>query len=376
MQHELTDPGAISLQYDVLRHRFIAEVSKIVVELGKVSGRNVPLVQATCLNIDTLVREYQVFLAQMTAVRVQHEAQCADHSEVIAVRRIWGEVTARTGLFRNELNRWPEYRALVTDQLKPKRQKLYTPDDKLPKIAQSQILASDDIFDRLHAVLNPAPQSDAAKAHACFADVALPNSDFHRHLHAAYRLVLSQRRSGPIRFLDVGCGGGLKVFSALRYFDEAHGFDYDPAFVAFGERLLEKEGASQATVFEQDALTFDRYDAFDVIYFYRPISDDDLLFEMEKRINALARPGTVLIAPYRVFGSRHDMIGCGRVDGGLYLSQTSQRQADAWRRKAELTGTYIARRDDSLPGTIWAPLLDASRQNGCDLAQFHAKQQY
>ncbi|MCK0149299.1 class I SAM-dependent methyltransferase [Marivita sp. S6314] len=354
----------------------MTEVDRIVQELTKTSRRNTSTLHAASTTIDGLCRDYQTFMMQVSALRVREEATCSDRGDLLSMRHAWGEVTARTGLFQQEINRWREYRELVHQQIKPKRTKLYHPDEKLHGNTLSQTLASDDIFDKLHAMINPQPQSDAASDHACFPDIGLSNSVFHQHLHAAYRLLLAQRRQGPIRFLDVGCGAGLKVYTALRYFDEAQGFDFDAGYVEAGKRFLALDNEANAEIFEQDALTYDSYADFDVIYFYRPARDFDVLSEMEDRIVDLSKPGTVLIAPYERFSSRFEDLGCGQVDGHVYLSHTSQRQADVWRRKAELIGQYVLKDPESPLRTIWSPIADVSRQNGYDLRGAYKKPRY
>lgn len=216
----------------------------------------------------------------------------------------------------------------------------------------------------------------SAREQACFPDIGLPNSDFHAHMHAAYRLSLAQKRQAPVRFLDVGCGGGLKVYSALRYFDKGYGFDLDEAYVDAGRRLFDMDDTVEGHVFADDALTFEGYGDFDVIYFYRPISDDALLHDLERRIAETARPETILIAPYITFPQRHEELGCGRVAGAVYLANTSQKKADAWRRKAERIGVHVHKPEPPGLQSIWTPLIALSRANGHDFPHRHKKPRY
>jgi SAM-dependent methyltransferase len=364
-------------ELDWYRANTAQEVAVLVSELSKSSRRNVAKIVSTCAKIDVLSRNYLGFMTQLNAARVGQENAAASRDELLNLRREWGVLTARSNQFRNELSRWHELRALVHLQMKPRRQKLYASETKIPLTTLSQMLASDDIFNWFHALFSPFPQSDAAKERGCFPDIGLANSDFHAHMHAAYRVLLTQKtRTEPSRFLDVGCGAGMKVYAALRYFDEAQGFDFDPAYVSAGQRFLSIDRQIDAKIFEQDALSFDGYDKFDVIYFYRPISQENMLIEMEQRIARTARPGTILIAPYRNFAGRFQDHGCGRVAGAVYLAKTSQKDADAVRRKAEQVGEYIIKSDDSPLTSVWSPIFQVSRANGYDLPRRYEKPRY
>lgn len=366
----------IQQKYALFRGRFTAEIAKIIAELERPSrNRSVTISTASAL-IDAAARDYQAFLAQVNAIRVQEEAQAETQHDLLNKRREWAVTTTQTNLFRNEINRWYEVKSLVQAQVKPRRQKLYPDETKFPPSVTAQMMASDDVFTWLHALLNTAQQSDDAKAQGCFPDIGLTNSDFHAHMHAAYRVRLAQARPVPVRFLDVGCGGGLKVYSALRYCDKAYGFDLDEGYVEAGRRLLAMDKAADANIFAADALTFPGYGDFDIIYFYRPLSDESLLCQLEQRIAEHARPGTILVAPYITFPQRHADLGCGHVAGAVYLAKTSQKKADAIRRKAERTGVFVRKEEPPGVSSIWTPLIEVSRANGHDFPHRHKKPRY
>lgn len=343
-------------------------VQKAADEIAKSRRRNATLITANNAKIDGLVRNFTMFMADLNRIRVAQEDKASNQGEVINLRREWGILTGNSNRLRVDLNNWGRVRDLVIQQSKPRRRKLYEPEDKLPHSTYHQMCASDDVFEWLVTMINPAAQSQIARDHQCFPDIGLPNSDFHAHLHAAYRVLLTRDMDHPTRFLDVGCGGGLKVFSAQRYFDEVSGFDFDPAYVRAANQFLSRDPDGTAEVFEQDALTYDGYEEYDVIYFYRPISDDAVLAEMERRICEICRPGTLLIAPYRSFPSRAEGLGCGHIGGAVYLAQTAQKDADKARRLAEQTGPFIIKDTNSPLSSVWDPILTASRRNGYDLA--------
>jgi SAM-dependent methyltransferase len=375
--HEQSDgPDSFFQRLGGFDRRLRGVIEKLKAELEKPSRRNARQVDFLCAEIDRLTREYLLFLTALNTARIAHEAAAGSPDEVMNVKRAWGIVGAQTNLFRLEINRWATVRGLVQEQRQARRQPIYPPQAKLAKTTYTQMGASDDVFHWIHAMLNPSEQSEAARDHDCFPDIALANSEFHEHLHAAYRVILAQRRTDPVRFLDVGCGGGLKVLTAFRYFPQSDGFDFDPAYVAAAHDLLAKDDGLNCHVFEQDALTFDGYGNYDVIYFYRPISEERLLIQMEQAIAAQARPGTVLVAPYVSFPARHEALGCGHIGGAVYVAGMSQKQANSLRIKAERMGPYIVKPDDAPLSSVWDPLLDVSRANGYDIPNRYEKPRY
>ncbi|MGB3278032.1 MAG: class I SAM-dependent methyltransferase, partial [Pseudorhodobacter sp.] len=214
-----------------------------------------------------------------------------------------------------------------------------TPVDAL----QVQALALDSAMALLHRVLNPSPQSPQSIEMGCYTDIPLGGTNFMAHAHAAYRVALAQKRDPKLRFIDVGCGGGMMVLLATEFFDRAEGYDYDPAYVAAAKRLMDQCGAESCRVFEDNALSFESYDAYDIIYFYQPMQDTDGLETLEARIAQTARPGTILIAPYLRFLRRAEALNCGRIAGAVYVTGTSQPKADLLRSEAERMGPQVAK---------------------------------
>lgn len=236
---------------------------------------------------------------------------------------------------------------LVIGQIMSARPRpLYPPDDAPRNLWTEQALAADRVHVALNRVVNPEPQDAAAEGLGCFADIPLPPSRFMAHAHAAYRVALAQRRPQPARFLDVGCGGGIKVLLAAEFFPCADGLEYDAGYAATARRVLDRAGRVPSQVILADALTFDGYGDYDVLYFYQPMKSPEGLIALEQRIARCARPGTILIAPYGMFSDRAESLGCGRVDGAVYLAGTSARDAERIRRKARHIGVEIPRPQD------------------------------
>lgn len=364
------DLSEISTELRDIRASVSDTVQVLADELLKREGMNDLKAHSICAQLDLAVRNFEAFAHRANKIRMEQEAEAKSRDELLYLRRFWGSFSAQLSLTRVELNRWTLIRNLVQLQVRERNKRIPLYPATIPETHRSQVAASDEVFDWLHGILNPESQSESAQSAGCFADIALPNSEFHQHLHAAYRVLIAMDHSGPKRFLDVGCGGGLKVLTALRYFDEVSGFDFQASYVSVAEDLMRRGDVERANVFEADALLFEGYGDFEVIYFYRPIRDEEKLIEMEKRIVDMSKPGAILIAPYLGFGHRYKGLGCGHVDGHVYVAKTSQTAADRLRRRAAKTGVAVVR---DAPGDIenlWSPLLSAARKSGYEVERF------
>ncbi|WP_375176006.1 class I SAM-dependent methyltransferase [Pseudooceanicola sp.] len=214
----------------------------------------------------------------------------------------------------------------------------------------------------LHGLANTHDQSDEAEKYGCFADIPMPLNRFETLMRGAYRVLLALGRTGSTHFLDVGCGGGIKTFLASRYHARSDGLDYDADYVAAATRTLAVIGRDRCRAFQADGLTFDGYDAYDVIYFYRPMRDDALLAKLEERVFTTAAPGTLILAPYDQFLEPRTEFDCARIEGCIYMTGVTQAEADRIRQHAELTGEDIVTRaqDFSHDTGYWTPLLEAA----------------
>lgn len=224
--------------------------------------------------------------------------------------------------------------------LSARRQPLYAKPLPRPDLRSEQLAVSDRVFKALHWVVNPADQETSAQELGCFPDIPLLPSVFLSHAHAAARVGLAQGRT-DMRFLDVGCGGGVKVMLAAEIFHQADGLEYDPGYVAAAQAALRTINLRQSRVFEADALDFAGYGDYDVIYFYQPMNVAEQLQLLERRIVEGVPSGTILIAPYQIFSGRAAALGCGHIAGSVYVSGTGQAQADALRAKAEAIGINL-----------------------------------
>lgn len=99
----------------------------------------------------------------------------------------------------------------------------------------------------------------------------------------------------PVSFLEVGCGHGrnLHLLRATDRFcmEKIVGFDIVPEYVEAGRTFFELGD----DIFKDDALTFD-YGGFDVVYYYRPFSDEKLQRKFEKRVISTVKRGAYIVA--------------------------------------------------------------------------------
>lgn len=216
-------------------------------------------------------------------------------------------------------------------------------------------------------IVNPAEQDEEARERGQHADIRMAITRFNDHLHAAHRLLLAMRRPRPWRFIDVGCGGGVKVIAATAFVDEGVGLEYDPGYAAAAKRLCDAAPANVSAI-EGDALTFDDYGQFDIIYAYQPLADMKLLAEMEDRIAAQARPGTIVIAPYDHIATRAAGIGLARVCRSILIAGISQEDCEEITAEAERMGPNLLTIATKIPQRLeqWEPLIEACRMRGYD----------
>lgn len=108
-------------------------------------------------------------------------------------------------------------------------------------------------------------------------------SDFLSIIVDAYQLLGKDKK-----FLDVGSGSGMKTKVASVLFD-AYGIDINEEHVAFAQKFVNN-------IKLQDALTFENYGDYDLIYFYGPFKNDNLQKQLEDKIHNQMRQET-LVAP-------------------------------------------------------------------------------
>lgn len=285
------------------------------------------------------------------------EAQAAMH-------RAWAALAMPINQLRLDLNKWTHVESMLRPQVKQRRLPLIETYEKLPGTVITRETVGDVLFADLHTLLNPLEQDEDARAHGCHRDIPLPQSRFLRLVHAARRCMCVLKPGQPTQFLDVGCGAGLKVISAAPYFDRCAGLEYDPGYAQLAAKLFRGLPHDRCRAIPGDALTWDGYHNFDVLYFFRPIRDDALLAQMEQHILDSVPKGTLLIAPYRTFVARAERNNCANVTADLWLTGSDAAGAARLRRAAELIGTDVPLQAGANVPLIWDPLIEASRRRG------------
>lgn len=92
-------------------------------------------------------------------------------------------------------------------------------------------------------------------------------------------------------FIDVGCGiGNVMLMAELMDF-QVYGIEKDEYPFKIARKLMGKE-----TVAQDDIWQFDRFDQFDVIYYFRPFAEKKLQYKFEKLMEDSLKPGGILIA--------------------------------------------------------------------------------
>lgn len=221
------------------------------------------------------------------------------------------------------------------------------------------------LMQMLFQLSNPIASDKSQVPDTHYRDIPLSGAYFLNLLTAARRLLLAQNNDGPVRFLDMGCGGGSKVLAASAVFDVAHGVEYSPDYVTEAHGFLQRVGADPAVIRQGDALGFDDYGNYDVVYFYRPLKTPAAAARMEERVIAQVKPGTIILAPLNVSLGRKDN-GAMRVDDKIYLAhKTRQEVTDIVDRACNIgVETRIVPHQDADMLGFWEPIVSQSRRNG------------
>ncbi|TDL85489.1 hypothetical protein [Meridianimarinicoccus aquatilis] len=357
------------LEHDVDRFYSLirTECTEIAGMLYRHLGQNGARINASQRRLTALSRDVAGLRPRLGMIEARLMRDAAQQAEAEGGRPVlpqrWYDLRVRANRLQSDMNLWHEVGALISRQIPPKATPLYYAYDGRPEPLVTQAHVSDALFTSLHKLLNPLQQSEESQQLGCFEDIGLANSVFLEHAHVAYRVFLAQRHRHPARFLDVGCGVGLKVVSALEFFPSADGLEYDAGYARTSKALFKAMGLAQCGSIHGDAVSFDKYADYDVIYFYRPMRNEEGLKKMENQIVEHARPGTILIAPYLSFAARHQSLNCGQIGGSVFIAGLSQKETDELARAAEFIGPHVKRRETRVP-SIWEPVLAASHANG------------
>ncbi|MEM9247856.1 MAG: hypothetical protein AAGB05_04055 [Pseudomonadota bacterium] len=267
-----------------------------------------------------------------------------------------------------QLRHWGRFETITRAQLAPQRRVLIeatTARDGDPEVTD-QVVAL--FLDAVHNLANPMAyaQSETASRLGFHRDIPFPMMSFSKMLAGGYRVCLAQRRAHPVRFLDVGSGGGTKVLAAMICFDRCEGLEYEESYVAPGSALLTALAPDRCGLLHGDGLTFDGYGGYDVIYYFRPIANSELMLQLEDRILEQARPGTVLLAASGMAAQDWTQKNVQKIAEQIYVTGISATEAERLRDAAEQMGTMVPGYTQRSHGDLgyWQPLYEACAQNG------------
>ncbi len=285
---------------------------------------------------------------------ISEAAALADHWQAaqalaLRMRRLVGPTAVAHGggdavalaAFARCLHLWTTALDAVEVCLSGREWPLFAPPPPRHHLESAQARVVSDSLTFATYALTPIAQDADGRALGYYEDIPLNAAQFVELAHIAYRLLLAQKRPRPLRFVDVGCGGALKVALAGSLFDEICGIDYDPGYVDAAKRTLMAMRAARWHVELADGLTWDGYGGFDVIYFYMPIRPDRGLLDLEARIVAMAPPHSVLVAPYNEFRPRAPDLGCAQIVPFVYIKGMDQAEADELQAEARRMGPDI-----------------------------------
>jgi len=234
-------------------------------------------------------------------------------------------------------------------------------------MANTQIDALANAFVMVDQILNSTDQDAAAEALGAYRDIPMLPHLYMALMHAAWRLKSAASHTRPLRYLDVGSGRGTTLLMASRFFPTVHGIEYDPGYHEHACKLLETGRTLGCKSIQANGLEFDDYGDYDIIYFYKPMSDIDRLVELETRIVAQAKPGALLIAPYLGFQDRHGPHDINRVDWHIYQRNGDAHNGAVLNEAVRWVGPFVQHPDTSISSKVcghWAPLVKALAARG------------
>ena len=355
-------------------HSIQSELQTREADLAESIARLADLLRPVPSNRDqaALRAQYRALtLTRRSLVEFVKDAQrgvAQDRAAEVGHKRLWHTVQKSLSSTQKRLRVWGRFDAIVMAQIEA------TPSDLLQDHARQRtgVEVMDHVVNRcldaLHRTANPIAhtQSDAAEDRGLHRDIPLSMMQFSKMLGAAHRLCLAQRKTTPMRFLDVGSGGGTKVLAASTCFDHCDGLEYEAATVETGAAFLGFVAPPGCRLIHGDALQFSDYAAYDVIYFYRPLVSEPDMIALETRILEQARPGTVLLAAGRSMVSEIAARDAFEVVPSVYVTGLSPAESVRLQDNAARIGPMVPGHDRRAPPNLgyWDPLREVSAQNG------------
>lgn len=101
-----------------------------------------------------------------------------------------------------------------------------------------------------------------------------------------------------LKFVDVGCGLGHKLLLARSYGLSTSGIEIRKPYAKKCRSLMKQflgYFAKNIKVVNTDAMKFDGYGDFDIVYFYCPIRNHEVELQLEEKIASEVKVGAVVI---------------------------------------------------------------------------------
>jgi len=103
------------------------------------------------------------------------------------------------------------------------------------------------------------------------------------------------RHKSEIRFLDIGCGIGNVVKMAERIGFNACGLEYNAKIYKVAKTFSKRSYHIPSRVIRGDMLTFENYHEYDVLYYYQPMANSDIMGDFAKRLARKMKVGAYVI---------------------------------------------------------------------------------
>jgi len=229
----------------------------------------------------------------------------------------------------------PEAVALIRQVLtRPSTPLIDPPPERTARSRRHEVLGK--AFIGLERAIHGDVQAPDMTGHA-YPFIPLHPADFTERLQAAWRILSVLGRTGNARFLDVGSGAGSKLFIAAEFFPRVEGLELDAGYLDCAARIGSVVGEDRR-VLGGDALTFEGYGSYDVIYSYAPPAMLPLQDALERRIHAQARDGTIIIAPMVKVSFLQTL---PQISPGIFVRGLGGAELDALRAEAEMVGAAV-----------------------------------
>jgi SAM-dependent methyltransferase len=193
------------------------------------------------------------------------------------------------------------------------REKLATQLELSSKEEESDIVSNDYLLlesfalSRIESTLSQVlVDENAVGKKGMFPYVALGTQCFIEGLRIAIEILENRGlRRQDIKFIDIGCGIGTKLVFAQSEKIQVFGLEYNFQYCKFAKQVVlglrPLSWRNNESVICADALTWPRFDAFDILYFYRPFADANKEMQLEKHVFQSMKVGSTIIRYGDVF---------------------------------------------------------------------------